>query len=161
MKKTHLKAVCFLTLLASLVSGGCLFQRTSTSEYWIEKAMKYEMTERYDHAAKAYTRALEIDPKNENLYFFRAEAHTKNGDWKTGIADYTRAIRINPKNVLLYYSRGLAYLETEEYAKVIRDAKKARDIDPANYQMFLTDMKSEITKRKNGNNRNNRNNRNN
>jgi len=64
-----------------------------------------ELDGKHDEAIKAYTQALEIDPKNVEACVGRGNAKEAKGDLEGALADYERALKIDPKNASALFSR--------------------------------------------------------
>ena len=61
----------------------------------------------YYGAIADYTRAIEIDPQNDDAFYNRGNSKLKLKDYYGAIADYTRAIEIRPADDA-YYNRGVS-----------------------------------------------------
>lgn len=86
--------VCGLLFVAIL--AGCA--RAETKPTWQEQydlGVRYLNEGKYEEAIIAFTAAIEIDPKNPDLYVSRANAYTGIGDNTSARADYETAIEIN------------------------------------------------------------------
>ena len=57
------------------------------------------------------SKVIELNPKNENVYFNRVVAKDKLKDFQGAIDDYSKVIEINPKNEDTYFNRGNARVE--------------------------------------------------
>ncbi len=144
MMNNYIARICLLLIICFLFSG--CFGRNAG--HWLEKAAEHEKTESYDKAIAAYTKALELDSENADIYFSRGMARTMRRDWNNGIEDFTKALGIQPKNALFYSARSLAMLEKKDFKNALTDAEKARDLEPSIYDSFLEQMKDEIKRRK-------------
>lgn len=74
--------------------------------------------------------------KLATVYFWRAVAWNKKGDYTRVIADATEALRLHPGQVALYNLRGSAYFDKGEYDIAIADFNDALRIGPANSIVF-------------------------
>lgn len=90
---------------------------------------KYEL-EDYEGAITDFTKAIEIEPNEEILYFMRGEAKVNLMDNQGAILDYTRAIEIDPKYELAYRFRGDARGDLKDFQGAIADLTKAIQINP-------------------------------
>jgi tetratricopeptide (TPR) repeat protein len=70
------------------------------------------------------------------IYFWRAVAWNKKGDYTRVIADATEALRLQPGQVALYNLRGSAYYDKGEYDIAIADFNDALRIAPQNGIVF-------------------------
>jgi tetratricopeptide (TPR) repeat protein len=70
------------------------------------------------------------------IYFWRAVAFNKLGDYAQVIADSTEALRLQPDEIALYNLRGSAYYDKGEYDIAIADYNDALRIGPPNASIF-------------------------
>ncbi len=84
----------------------------------------------YDRAIANFTKAIEVNPRDEDAYIFRGDAWFNKGDYECAIADYSKAIEINPRFALAYCWRGEAWGHKGDYDRAIADFNKALEIDP-------------------------------
>jgi len=69
------------------------------------EAQKKLATGDFAGAKTALDKAIELSPKDSNLYAQRAAASAQMQDYKSAIEDYGRAISADPKNAAAYYQR--------------------------------------------------------
>jgi len=74
--------------------------------------------------------------KLATIYFWRAVAWNKKGDYPHVIADATEALRLQPGQVALYNLRGSAYFDKGEYDIAIADFNDALRIGPPHGTIF-------------------------
>lgn len=74
--------------------------------------------------------------KLATIYFWRAVASNKKGDYARVIADATEALRLHPNQVALYNLRGSAYYDKGEYDIAIADFSDALRIGPPSAIVF-------------------------
>ncbi|AFZ59858.1 tetratricopeptide repeat protein [Anabaena cylindrica FACHB-243] len=84
----------------------------------------------YQGAITNYSQALQLNPKNAEIYFKRAETHHQLGNFRDAINDYSQAIYINPKDACSYNNRGIIYYELGYIDYAINDYEEARKINP-------------------------------
>ena len=83
----------------------------------------------HDGAISDYTRAIEIDPQNDDAFFNRGNSKVELKDYYGAISDYTRAIEIRPADDA-YFNRGKAKSDLKDYKGSILDFSKAIEINP-------------------------------
>ncbi len=88
-------------------------------------------------AVADFTRALELEPGNAEIYFERGVAKENSGDHDGAIADASCALEIEPKRVSLYSLRGAARLNKAELDGAIGDFDRAIALDPQNASAHL------------------------
>ena len=102
-------------------------------EDWIEKGFSLANSKRYEEAIMAYTKALDINPRDARAYMVynnRGLAWAKKGNYDRAIADYNRALEINPRFAEVYTNRGLAWYGKGNYDRAIADFNRALEINP-------------------------------
>jgi tetratricopeptide (TPR) repeat protein len=96
----------------------------------------------YNLAIDDLDKALELDPKNPELYSLRGTAYREKGFYEKALENFTFAINLAPENKEYYFLRGLSHYElarrehpSKEYHHCIEDLKKAigdtSEFDPA------------------------------
>ena len=83
----------------------------------------------YQAAIKYYTKAIEIEPKNDLGYKKRAEVKEFTKNFKGAVDDLTTAIELNPNNVHSYELRGLYKEDLKDFDGAILDYKKAIELE--------------------------------
>lgn len=91
----------------------------------------------YQGAITNYSQALQINPKNAQIYFKRAEIHHHLGNFQNAINDYSQAIYINPKDAYSYNNRGIIYEKFGYIDYAINDYEKALKINPKEAVVYL------------------------
>ena len=83
--------------------------KTLTVTDWHEKGSAFEVSGEYNEAIKAWTMAIELDPRYAPAYKGLGNAHYYKGQYDRAIEDYTKALELDPRGADNYYNRGLAY----------------------------------------------------
>ncbi|KAG1367743.1 protein SGT1 [Cocos nucifera] len=82
----------------------------------LEKRAKEAFFEdEFELALDLYSQALELDPKNADLYADRAQAYIKLQNYTEAVADANRAIELDPLLSKAYLRKGTACMKLEEY----------------------------------------------
>ena len=84
----------------------------------------------YDTALAEFTKALQADPKDPEIYNNRGSMYTFKGQYDQAIADFNQALKLNPRYANAYYNRGVAYYNKSLYDKAIGDFTKCIELDP-------------------------------
>jgi tetratricopeptide (TPR) repeat protein len=92
----------------------------------IEKAKAGDL----DGAIADFTRASELNPKDDAPYYNRAQAKWLKKDAAGAIADYTRAIELGSTNPAAYNNRGNARAENNDNDGAIADYTRAIELNP-------------------------------
>jgi tetratricopeptide (TPR) repeat protein len=77
-----------------------------------------------------FTRAIELNPKDDAPYYNRAQAKWLKKDAAGAIADYTRAIELGSTNPAAYNNRGNARAENNDRDGAIADYTRAIELKP-------------------------------
>jgi len=83
-----------------------------------------------DEAIAEFTRATELDPKDDAPYYNRAQAKRLKKDTAGAIADYTKAIELGSQNPAAYNNRGNARAENNDRDGAIADYTRAIELKP-------------------------------
>jgi serine/threonine protein kinase len=103
-----------------------------TSRDYYRQGEKFFNQRKYDKSIEAYTKAIELNPKEAWFYNDRGTVYYVKKEYEKAIADYTRAIEVNPYNFSGYYNRGLIYHEIGNLEAAIADFRKVLELDPQN-----------------------------
>ncbi len=99
--------------------------------YWIvEKGNFMMMLKQFDRAIAAYSRAIELNPKNAGAYNYRGVAYGVKGEHDLAIKDFNRSIQLNPNDAEVYYNRGVAYDMKSHVGHAFKNYTKAIQLDP-------------------------------
>ncbi|XP_010925824.2 protein SGT1 homolog [Elaeis guineensis] len=79
------------------------------------RAKEAFVDDNFDLAVDLYTQALDMDPKNADLYADRAQANIKLENFTEAVADANKAIELDPSIVKAYLRKGTACMKLEEY----------------------------------------------
>ena len=108
-------------------------ERDSTMLYpYLERAQQRFEGGYFKGAAEDYSSALEIDPRNAEIWLGRGLAREKLKDFEGAFSDYTRAIDIREDFFKAWINRGNVLFRLERYADAIEDFNVAL-IYQANY----------------------------
>jgi tetratricopeptide (TPR) repeat protein len=72
--------------------------------------------------------ATDETKEDAEVYYHRASAYKKNGQYDKAISDFTQAVEINPGHADAYYSRGVVYYYKKDYEKALDDFYKAQKL---------------------------------
>lgn len=79
-------------------------------------------------ALEAINKAIELNPKEADLYKQRAQLNMAAKDPKAAIADYTKALSLNPKDASSLYDRAIARDMIGDKKGAKQDMKQAEDL---------------------------------
>ncbi|ENY8476210.1 tetratricopeptide repeat protein [Clostridioides difficile] len=93
---------------------------------------------KFDEAIHNFNKYIELDDKNQEVYFEIAKAYMDDHSFKTqseeneklcrAIENFTKAIDLGRKETDVYMYRGIAYKNMKNYDKAIDDIKQAKDL---------------------------------
>jgi tetratricopeptide (TPR) repeat protein len=81
-------------------------------------------------AIENFSRALSLEPQNDQIYLKRADALQAKSDIEGAIADYTQAIQLNPNNADAYRRRAEAQGAQSKYQAALADLDRAIQLNP-------------------------------
>ena len=91
----------------------------STSIQIGETAKQLIQFGQYKEAIKILNLALQLNPKEENLWMALAEAQFKAKDSKKALLSLDKALVINPKNASIYFTKGSIYMNSKHLENAI------------------------------------------
>jgi tetratricopeptide (TPR) repeat protein len=95
------------------------------------RAEAYSQKENYQKAVTDYSLAIQLQPKNPELYVSRADALFYGGAAMRAFANYDRAIQLKTTNAFAYAHRGELYAAIRgDYARGIADCTKSIQLNP-------------------------------
>ena len=80
------------------------------------------------HAVADYTKALNIEPDNSDLYYLRAEAKIGLNEYLSAAVDYTNIISLDSLDATAYFNRGICYASLELKVSACDDFKRAGEL---------------------------------
>ncbi len=99
--------------------------------------------ESFNLALENYKKALELSPRNPNIYNYKGYANYKLGLFADAINDYNNAIDLDPNNAASYHNRGMAYLKSTEKSKACLDFHKSCQLGNTNAcKMIMMECKT-------------------
>jgi tetratricopeptide (TPR) repeat protein len=84
-----------------------------------------------------YTKMIERDPNNDNLYVERGMLYGNQGDFNKAKEDFTKAIQLNPSCFSAYNNRGNIYISEKLYDLALTDYTRCIKINPAAVQSYI------------------------
>lgn len=109
-----------------VIEEGAEFEDTLSYEDWT--GFLLYIADDVDRAIYAATKALELDPNNEQAYIWRAEAYERQCKIRPAIADHSEAVRIKPDNPVTVSTRGHAYWYASNYESALTDYTRALEL---------------------------------
>jgi Flp pilus assembly protein TadD len=92
--------------------------------------------ENYEAAIEAYSKLLDLSPKNIKAYNSRAFLFAKLGRFKEAVQDYSTVIHIDPTNSHAFHNRGISYDKMGLIDLAITDFGKV-SVMPVLSELFL------------------------
>ena len=83
-----------------------------------------------DKAVADYSEGLQLNPRDEILYYNRGNAWFAMGDLDRAVADYTEALRLDPRNLWALGNRGKTYAARGEHVRAVADFTRILQLDP-------------------------------
>ena len=88
-------------------------------------------------------KAIQLDPMDEKLIFYRANLHLLFGDFTDAINDYSKVLQLDESNSEAYYNRALAYIRIHDHYKACLDFAKYAELNGSEdktLQLFCADL---------------------
>ena len=105
------------------------------STYYLMRGnCKFEL-EDFKGAIEDFNKSIELDPKDEYIFYKRASCYFELEDYKIAIDDLNKSIEIDQNDVNTAL-RGESKFELNNYESAIEDFNKALDLDPEDDYIF-------------------------
>ncbi len=104
----------------------------NNASLYMSRAKLYFRLQDFDSAVEDYSRALKINDKLDDAWFWRGMAQGRLGYIDEGIADLSVFIERNPKHSVAYTKRGVRYLWKGDRVNAGKDLRKAITLEPGN-----------------------------
>jgi tetratricopeptide (TPR) repeat protein len=93
---------------------------------------RYYKERKFERAVGAFDRAVRIDPKNAEAYFWRGRALMSINRYDEAALDFKTAVKLNPAHVDAYDNLGWLYAREGNYEEGIANLTKAIELKPDN-----------------------------
>jgi tetratricopeptide (TPR) repeat protein len=110
--------------------------------YWGLGEFYYE-TDKYNKSVEAYTKAIEINPVEGNLYYNRGISLYSQKSYKEAIADFEQTLKFMPNNIDVLWYLALSYKNNGDNEMALYYYNRVESINP-NYEYLWGINKSEI-----------------
>ena len=104
----------------------------STSIQIGETAKQLIQFGQYKKAIKILKLALQLNPKEENLWMALAEAQFKSKDSDRALLSLDKALEINPKNASIYFTKGSIFINSKHIENAIKMINQGLLLDNKN-----------------------------
>ncbi|XP_008775116.2 protein SGT1 homolog [Phoenix dactylifera] len=113
----------------------------------VKRAKEAFFEDGFELALDLYSQALELDPKNADLYADRAQANIKLKNFTEAVADANRAFELDPSLPKAYLRKGTACIKLEEYqtAKAALEAGSSLAPGDSRFIRLIKECEEQIT----------------
>jgi len=94
------------------------------------KGFSLEASDQKLEAIEAFTKAVELNPKDAAAYYNQGLAFDELGKYEEALDEYHASIKLDPKLAISYVGRGNAYYKLKKYEKALKDYDKAIELKP-------------------------------
>ena len=98
---------------------------SSNYDFWMDYGTYLRYRGKFEDAAKAWNKAVEIDPTYFLAYAYLAGSYDDLGKWDLALKNYHKVIETNPKYFYAYESAAILEYHAENYKEAIRLFSKA------------------------------------
>lgn len=106
--------------------------RKRRAKKYIFVGFNYYKERKFDRAVGEFNRAVKIDPKNSEAYFWRGRALMRVSRYDDATADFEMAVKLNPAYVDAYDNLGWLYARAGNYKESITCLIRAIELRPDN-----------------------------
>jgi lipoprotein NlpI len=83
-----------------------------------------------DRAVRTVGKAIELEPKNSQLYLLRASLYEEWNKHEQAIADFSVYLKLDPKNAQVYNRRGSEQFKVGKIKESVEDFDRALELNP-------------------------------
>jgi tetratricopeptide (TPR) repeat protein len=94
------------------------------------RAQLFALAFDYNAAFADMTRAIDLDPRNPELYVLRGQIVILLYDWDRVLVDYNTAIELDPEFAKAYFYRGILYYSLLDRENALIDFEQAIELSP-------------------------------
>ena len=128
----------FLPLLLITLFMPMAAQAAESKEYLTEQCRKHSTQYEYPEAIESCSKAIKMDAKNTDAYFWRGVALVATRQYDKAIEDFNQVLALNPKDVQALSNRGLVFRRLKQYDKALADLNAAIETDPSYAEGWLS-----------------------
>ena len=105
-------------------------EESLTLEEYLARAQASLEAGQFEAAITDFSQALELDPENADIYYWRGLAFKALQNFKRAIVDFDQALKLNADLTAAYLERGDSYLQTGDFWQALTDLNEAILQDP-------------------------------
>ncbi len=113
-----------------VASSSDISQEAVLAELEYERGYFLMLLGKIESAIKAYSDAIELNPRYSAAYNNRGVVYVDIGEYNRAIKDFTTAIELNPNDFFAYNNRGNTYSNIGNINNAIKDFNKAITLKP-------------------------------
>jgi len=102
---------------------------SQNAEKLVDKGKTFLNQEKLDKAINSFNKAIEIDNKLDEAFFYRAYIKTLLKNYEGAIKDYSTVLELKPEDEVSYFNRGRIRYILNDDEKALADFKAAIKID--------------------------------
>ena len=130
-----------LFFLLSCATTGQKQTESSDPKFYNNRGIDYGKKGQYDQAISDYTKAIDLNPRDDVAYYNRGVAHAAKGQYDQSIFDCSKAVEINPNFAEAYLGRAVAYYFRKKYDRSWEDIKRAEALGYKIPPKFLEELR--------------------
>lgn len=123
----------------------CNYTRKIEPSDFIEKADKLQTEKEYSQAIDYYSKAIELDSKNNLTFFNLGRCHEEKGDKKEALHAYTKAINIKATHFNSLYWRASVNYDLNKFEDALSDWQNANKLNSGNSSTIYWIAKTEFS----------------
>ena len=105
-------------------------KKTIRALVYIHRGMAFFGESNYDKALEDFTAAINLEPENPRIYFYRGVVQRFRKDLNGAIGDLSRSLELDPYHFDSLYNRAQVYFTLGNYVQAAEDCKQALALKP-------------------------------
>ncbi len=127
-----------IVLGLSLGTPSLLAQKTQDSEAFVKAGITKAQEEDFFSALRDFTRAIELDPKNTDAWYYKAMCFGSMGQDDSSMACLNSLISNQPNYAPAYIGRAEIYARTRRFTEALTEVNRALELDSVNTYALIT-----------------------